>query len=250
MPAYVEGPCLRHGPSKRPAILYNRMVHTCSSGDAIWVSFEPSSIILTKEETSMLFYPEDAQVPAGLRTGEFVLEPLRTTHVELDYAALMESKAMLRRWSQSDWPSDDFTLEENYKDLDEHEREHQQRVAFTYTVLNPEATECLGCVYIRPLAPFLEQEDARAAPEAGPYRARTAFWVRQSRLADDLDRRLLLALISWFERDWAFSRVVFFTSGRDERQMRIFAEAGLRQIYVKEQVEDSSGQVERWVVYA
>ena len=197
----------------------------------------------------MLFYPEGAKVPDGLRTGEFVLEPLRTTHVELDYAALMESKVMLRRWSQSDWPADDFTLEDNYTDLDEHEREHQQRVAFTYTVLNPAATACLGCVYIRPLAPFLEQEDARAAPEGGTYRARTAFWVRQSRLADDLDRCLLLALINWFKRDWAFSRVVFFTSAHNERQMQIFAEAGLRQRYVKEQVEEPSGHVARLVVY-
>ena len=198
----------------------------------------------------MLFYPEGAKVPDGLRTGEFVLEPLRTTHVELDYAALMESKVMLRRWSQSDWPADDFTLEDNYTDLDEHEREHQQRVAFTYTVLNPAATACLGCVYIRPLAPFLEREDARAAPEGGTYRARTAFWVRQSRLADDLDRRVLLALINWFKRDWAFSRVVFFTSDHNERQMQIFAEAGLRQRYVKEQAEESSGHVARLVVYA
>ncbi len=124
----------------------------------------------------------------------------------------------------------DDGVDPHRRPLDEHEREHQERVAFTYTVLNLAATECLGCVYIRPVAPLMEQEDAQAAPEGGEYRGRTAFWVRQSRLADDLDRRLLLALMSWFERDWAFSRVVFFTSGRDERQMRIFAEAGLRQL--------------------
>ncbi len=197
----------------------------------------------------MLFYPETAEVPAGLRAGEFLLEPLRTTHVELDYAALMESKEMLRRWSQSDWPSDDFTLEQNYQDLDEHEREHQERAAFTYTVLSLAATECLGCVYIRPVAPLMEQEDARVAPEGGEYRGRTAFWVRQSRLAEDLDRRLLTTLMDWFKRDWAFSRVVFFTSARDERQMQILVEAGLRQLYVKEQVRDRSGKVDRWVVY-
>ena len=59
-------------------------------------------------QPAVLFYPEAAPVPSGLQTPEFVLEPLRTTHVELDYAALMDSTAMLRTWSQSDWPSDAF----------------------------------------------------------------------------------------------------------------------------------------------
>lgn len=190
----------------------------------------------------MQFYPETAPVPTGMHTSEFVLEPLRTTHVALDHAALMESKAMLRAWGQGDWPSDDFTLDANYQDLDEHEREHQQRVAFTYTVLSPDRTTCLGCVYIKPVAPFMEQEDMQAAPKGGEYRARTAFWVRQGRLSDDLDRRLLVALVDWFRNSWAFSRVVFFTSVQDERQQRILAEAGLRQCYVKEANN-------RWVVF-
>jgi hypothetical protein len=88
----------------------------------------------------------------------------------------------------------------------------------------------------------MEHEDLQAAPNGGDYRARTAFWARQSRLDDDLDRRLLSALIDWFRQDWAFSRVVFFTSEQDERQQRILADAGLRQCYVKE------GR-SRWVVF-
>jgi hypothetical protein len=198
---------------------------------------------------AVLFYPEAAPIPSGLRTPEFVLEPLRTSHVALDYAALMDSTAMLRSWSQSDWPSDEFTLEDNYRDLDEHEREHNARVAFTYTVLSPDGETCLGCVYIRPLAPWLEHHDLRAAPQGGPYRGRTAFWVRYSRIADELDRRVLAALRDWFRREWAFDRVVFYTSEQDARQQRILAEASLQQCYVIEQ-HDQDGQRERWVVFA
>ena len=200
-------------------------------------------------QPAVLFYPEAAPVPSGLQTPEFVLEPLRTTHVELDYAALMDSKAMLRTWSQSDWPSDAFTLEDNYRDLDEHEREHHARVAFTYTVLSPDANSCLGCVYIRPLAPVLEQDDLRAAPAGGRYRGRTAFWVRQSRLADELDRRVLAALIDWFRRAWAFDRMVFYTNAQNERQVQILSEAGLQQRYRIER-RKADGQQQRLEMFA
>ena len=106
----------------------------------------------------MSFYPEPHPVPALLRTDELVCKPLTTDHVHLDYAALMVSNEMLQLWSGTSWPSADFTIEENWEDLDMHDREHQERVAFTYTVLNPDETECLGCIYINPLTSYVENE--------------------------------------------------------------------------------------------
>jgi len=58
------------------------------------------------------FHPTDAAVPPELRTPRLLLRPLRATDVELDYDAVMSSAAMLRAWSQSHWPADDFTLAE------------------------------------------------------------------------------------------------------------------------------------------
>jgi hypothetical protein len=182
----------------------------------------------------MLFYPQDAPVPAKLQTDEFTLRPLRATDVELDYAAVMSSREMLRVWSQSDWPADDFTLQGNLEDLEWHEQEHVEREAFTFTVMNPAATECLGCVYVNPLERWLKRFKASEAELAalGDYQACTSFWVRQSRLADELDRRLLAALVDWFERDWAFARALFGVNERVERQTRLMAEAGLEKLYV------------------
>ena len=176
-----------------------------------------------------MFYPEDARVPAELRTDEFLLQPLRTIHVELDYDALMTSKEMLRKWSQSGWPADDFTLEDNLKDLKRHEQEHFERTAFTFTVLDPSQGECLGCVYISPLLPILWDVNVcgKGVVEAKDYVAYVRFWVRQSRLADELDRRLLGVLKEWFEQQWAFTCVVFRAAKGDERQERLFVEAGL-----------------------
>jgi len=195
----------------------------------------------------MSFYPQHAQIPDELRTKVFLLRPLRTTDVELDYAALMVSKEMLRRWSQSDWPTDDFTLEDNLKDLKRHEEEHLERKAFTFTVLDSTGSECLGCVYINPLARLLEYTKASEDDLAvvNDHESVVAFWVRQPRLSDDLDKRLLKALIDWFKRKWAFSGVAFSTNDQDTRQMCLFDESGLGQRYVL----NMPGEAAKFLVY-
>jgi hypothetical protein len=88
--------------------------------------------------------------PAWLQTEEFVLRPIRAGDAELDHAAVVETRKHLRSWQQSEWPEDDFTVEANRKDLLDLERRHVEQRAFTYTVLSPNGTRCLGCVYVFP----------------------------------------------------------------------------------------------------
>jgi hypothetical protein len=166
----------------------------------------------------MQFYPDDAVVPAELRTDEFHLRPLRASDAEIDYAAVMDSREMLRILSQSDWPSDTFTLEMNRKDLEQHEQEHEERTAFTYTVLDPTGATCLGCVYV---------EQLKEGPMGGDCAAQVQFWVRQPYLEANLDRRLLASLIEWFRNDWAFSSVVLTVADADARQTRLATDLGL-----------------------
>lgn len=167
----------------------------------------------------MQFYPEDATVPQGLRTEEFHLRPLRVSDTEIDYAAVMDSKSMLRVMSQSSWPSDDFTMEMNRTDLERHEKEHDERSAFTYTVLDSTGGICLGCVYINHL---------KEGPMRGDYAALLRFWVRQSYLDGDLDRQLLMALIDWFRNAWTFSRVVLTVADANERQNQLANDLSLQ----------------------
>jgi RimJ/RimL family protein N-acetyltransferase len=163
-----------------------------------------------------------APAPEGRRSDRVLLRPLRAGDVAADYEAVMSSPAMLRRWSQSDWPADDFTLAENLADLQRHEREHEEGVAFTFTVLDPEQTRCLGCVYLQPLRP------EEAAWGAGArHAARVAFWVRESEIATGLDRHLLELMREWLRDSWSFDRVVFSASPDDVRQVRLLGEAGL-----------------------
>ncbi len=167
------------------------------------------------------FHPPGAPIPEGIRTERVWLRPLRATDVELDYDAVMSSAPMLRRWSQTEWPADDFTLAGNLADLERHEREHEERVAFTYTVLDPTAARCLGCVYLAPLRP----EERAACDGAHPVRA--AFWVRSSGIVHDLDRHLFDTLRPWLASAWAFDDVVFYVSVLDPRQITLMEQAGL-----------------------
>ena len=177
-----------------------------------------------------MFYPSDAHVPEALRTDEFLFRPLRATDVTLDYDAVIGSRAELLLGSGGTWPREGFTLEENLADLERHEQEHRDRVAFTYTLMNPAETECLGCIYIGPLERLLGH-DGGSGEYLSDSTAYVSFWVRQSRLADRLDRRLLQALIPWFQHEWAFLHVLFIAQKIEERYTQLFEEMGLRFLY-------------------
>jgi RimJ/RimL family protein N-acetyltransferase len=168
----------------------------------------------------MPFYPDDAFVPTELRTDKFLLRPLRAADVALDYEAVMATQEPLRQRTGGRWPRPGFTIEENLTDLEGHEADFQARRGFTYTVMNPNETRCLGCVYVYPL------EDDRDG-ETGDNEAVVWFWIRPDRVAEDLDRRVLEAIVPWLRNDFAFDRVVFRTSSNDEQQIALMGEVGL-----------------------
>ena len=64
--------------------------------------------------------------------------------------------------------------------------------AFAYTVLNPERTRCLGCVY-------LERCDEIEG-------AQLAFWVTDDNL--DMESVLLTSVLRWVHEAWAIERVL------------------------------------------
>ena len=179
----------------------------------------------------MVFYPEDAPVPTGLHTDEFLLRMLRATDVELDYDAVMASADILHLRSGGSWPRKGFTLAENLSDLQMHEADFLGRRGFTYTIMNPDETQCLGCLYIYPLDVILRRigvDEAAVANESSDGIAEASFWVRQERVAADLDRRVLASLLPWLRKDFAFSRLYLRAFAREQRHVAIFAEAGLR----------------------
>lgn len=164
--------------------------------------------------------------PASLDAGEFVLRPITAADAALDHAAVMESGDYLRVWEQSTWPADEFTVEANRADLEKLERWHQHRDAFTYTVLNPAETECLGCVYVFPGdASFLARSRITAVGDSrwDDYDAAVYFWVRASRLAAHTDRALLDALRAWLPREWELRAHLFVTNEQFTQQVELIS---------------------------
>lgn len=180
----------------------------------------------------MPFCPIDARVPTGFHLPTCRVRPLTTEDLELDYAAVMSGRAMLRRWSQSEWPADDFTLQGDLEDLERHQREHEQREAFTYTVMNLDESRCLGCIYIEPIPEPLWEAGLplHLSGHPDPYFGQIRFWVIPSLLDSGLDAKLLARLRSWIQDEWRFDGVLFHTSPEDEHQISLFGRAGLSQI--------------------
>jgi RimJ/RimL family protein N-acetyltransferase len=160
-------------------------------------------------------------VPTELRTAEFALRPITADDAELDHTALMETREQLRLWEQSSWPEDDFSVEANRDDLLGLEQRHGEHRAYTYTVQNPNGSECLGCVYVFPPdATFLAKatvtpvgDDAWDDLDAVVY-----FWVRLSQMEKGLDERLLTTLRYWLRDEWKLGRTVVVTNEQFEQQ--------------------------------
>jgi hypothetical protein len=172
----------------------------------------------------MSFSSPDVHIPIGLRTDDCVLQPLRATDVERDYEAVMASQEPLRARTGGRWPRPDFTIAENLADLEEHEADFAAGRGFTYTVLDPGETRCLGCVYVYPLEQD-ESQDTESADDAVVW-----FWVRPECVDAHLDRRLLAALVPWLREDFAFTRVLYRASANDAQQVALMREAGLREV--------------------
>jgi RimJ/RimL family protein N-acetyltransferase len=140
------------------------------------------------------FVPPGFDVPLGLETAEFVLEPLGPEHGERDYEAWTSSIDHIRAtpgYPDGRWPRA-MTPEENLSDLERHAEDFRARKGFTYTVLDPAGRDVIGCVYIYPVPDG--DEDACALS-----------WVRESHA--HLDVPLWRAVSEWLEADWPFASV-------------------------------------------
>jgi RimJ/RimL family protein N-acetyltransferase len=141
------------------------------------------------------FVPDNFVIPQMLETAHFRLRMLSIDDVEKDYAAVMETQARFHALGY-DWPREGFTMAENLADLEQHQREFLNRQSFAYTVVSPDESRVLGCVYINPA----EMENIEA---------RVRMWVRQSEYDQGLDPILFRAVKKWIESAWPFTKVSY-----------------------------------------
>ncbi|MEU9040874.1 MULTISPECIES: N-acetyltransferase [unclassified Kitasatospora] len=140
--------------------------------------------------------PADFAVPRELLAPEFRLEPLGEQHNASDHAAWTGSIDHIRAtpgFVGRDWPpTDGMPPERNLADLRRHAADFAARTGFTYTVLEPDRDEVIGCVYIHP-----DRED--------PAAVTVSSWVRADRA--HLDAPLYRAVSAWLAGHWPLGPV-------------------------------------------
>lgn len=138
------------------------------------------------------------KVPQRLETKRFLVRMLTIHDVDKDYDAVMTSidhlKGMFGPYSS--WLSKRLTKEQDLIDLGWHQKEFQKRTSFAYTVMKPDESQCLGCIYIYP----------SDKPE---FDAIVFLWVRKSELKNGLDDELFAAVKKWIKEKWPFKNVAY-----------------------------------------
>jgi hypothetical protein len=99
----------------------------------------------------MSFRDQGVEPAVGFVGDGFLVRPLVPPDVVLDHAAVMASREFLYHWEQSPpYPPENFSVEDNLADLVRMDGEHRHGTRYTYTVMNPNETEVLGCIYLIP----------------------------------------------------------------------------------------------------
>lgn len=151
---------------------------------------------MVRRMTAEEFVPADFDPPTALTTDKFRLEPLGPQHNESDHAAWASSIEHIRStpgYQDGSWPPPEgMPLERNLADLRGHADDFARRAGFTFTVLDPDDDQVIGCVYLYPTA-------------SADWDVTVQSWVRADRA--DLDGPLADAVARWLNSDWPWGRV-------------------------------------------
>lgn len=156
--------------------------------------------------------------PKTLKTPSFHLFPTDNAFYESDYIAVMNNKTLLRNWSQSSWPEDDFTKEQNKDDLAVHMEDNTNHTAYGYMIYSLDNKKCYGSVYVNPIAntPTNYHLNDKEIEIIKKTQARIDFWVIEDE--SDIEKEIIIALGHWFKDVWKISALL---SARKELTHRI-----------------------------
>jgi hypothetical protein len=133
---------------------------------------------------------DDFEVPEGLEHARFRLRKLTVDDVEKDFEAInarVDHNGAAR-------PAFVPTIELNLVDLGWHQKEFELRRSFAYTVVAPDESQVLGCIYFYP---------------SETHEVHVKLWVRKSAWDDGLDPILEETVRDWVATRWPFERVTF-----------------------------------------
>jgi hypothetical protein len=140
--------------------------------------------------------PDDFDVPQRLEHDRFRLRKLTVNDLVKDFEAINARVTPDGR----DEPWSDTSLEENLVDLGWHQKEFELRRSFAYTVVAPDESKVLGCVYLYPS----DEADVEVR-----------LWVRREAWAEGLDAVLEQAVRAWLAERWPFQSTVWYERGAE-----------------------------------
>jgi RimJ/RimL family protein N-acetyltransferase len=170
--------------------------------------------------------------PADGFTGDgFKVRPLVPSDVVLDHEAVMSSREFLYHWEQEPpYPPEDFSVEDNLEDLEQMDGEHRNGTRYTYTVMNLDETQVLGCIYLLPNDDRMyvtAEVTSHDGTDLTSVDATVAFWVRVSTWEAGFERALLEAVLDWLRDDWSLERPEIGTNEKLDHQIAAIESLGL-----------------------
>ena len=170
--------------------------------------------------------------PAGGFTGDgFIVRPLVPADVVLDHEAVMSSREFLYHWEQDPpYPPEDFSVEDNLEDLERMHGEHQKGTRYTYTVMNADETETLGCIYLLPNNDRMyrtAEVTSYDGTDLSSYDATVSLWVRVSTWEDGFEGALVESVLGWLRDDSSIERPVVLTNEKLDHQIATIESLGL-----------------------
>lgn len=179
----------------------------------------------------MSFRDQGIEPADGFSGDGFLVRPLLPADVALDHDAVMSSRDFLYHWEQEPpYPPEDFSVEDNLVDLEKMDAEHRAGSRYTYTVMNAEETEVLGCLYLLPNDDRMYRT-ARVTSHDGSdlasVDATVSFWVRVSTWEEGFERVLLRSVLDWLQDDWSIERPVVLTNEHLDHQVATIESLGL-----------------------
>ncbi|WP_373999216.1 hypothetical protein [Bdellovibrio bacteriovorus] len=141
----------------------------------------------------------------------------------------MKSKDLLRVWSQSTWPEDEFTALQNKEDLGSHVQDNIDHSAYGYMIYSLDQKTCYGSLYVNPLSSVLENYILDSAQEKliQEHQARIDFWIVEGER--ELEKDITRAIQDWLLNEWKINPLFSAREGMILRE-EIYSELGLKKV--------------------
>ena len=89
---------------------------------------------------------------------------------------------------------------------------HEQQKEFTFSVMNPDETKCLGCIYFKGLNNEIIDE-LKAKNLLQDYITVVYFWLRPDLTNKSFADNFFKDIIDWVNSELNFSQVYYFIRG-------------------------------------